>query len=98
MSKNELIKTAVERLRSAKTSMRCKELTEILTSLGFEVRDGSNGGHKIFVHHGIDLFKSGSFDCGHGANLQVKTVYVGKVITILKQYETELKQYLGERQ
>ena len=76
--------------------MRCKELTEILTSLGFEVRDGSNGNHKIFVHRGIDLFKSGSFDCGHGKTPTVKPVYVGKVITILKQYETELKQYLGE--
>lgn len=84
MSKSELISKTVGDLRSAKASMRCKELTEILTSFGFEMRDGKNAGHKIFVHHGIDLFKSGSFDCGHGKTPTVKPVYVGKIITILK--------------
>ncbi len=36
--------------------MRCQELADLLTELGFEVRDGKKAGHKVFVHHGIETF------------------------------------------
>jgi hypothetical protein len=70
--------------------IRCKELTELITGLGFVVRDGKRGGHKLFFHDSIAAFKSGSFDCGHGKNSVVRKVYVKKVLRILKQYESEL--------
>ncbi|XSG84782.1 MAG: hypothetical protein ACPW60_13755 [Methylohalobius sp. ZOD2] len=69
----------------------------MLVSLGFEVRDGKKAGHKVFVHHGMASFTSGAYTCGHGRNPEIKPAYIKKVAKLLKQYETELIQYLGEK-
>ncbi|WP_238985385.1 type II toxin-antitoxin system HicA family toxin [Nitrosococcus halophilus] len=71
-------------------------MAQCLERLGFEVRDGKKQGHKIFVHHGIAIFSSGAYTCGHGSNPEIKPVYIKKVIKLLKQYKAELIQYLGE--
>ena len=70
----------------------------MLASLGFGVRDGKKQGHKIFVHHGVSSFTSGAYTCGHGRNPEIKPVYIKKVVKLLRQYESELIQYLGENQ
>jgi hypothetical protein len=88
--------TVSERLTTASSSIRCQELAEMLSSLGFEVRDGKKQGHKVFVHHGVTSFTSGGYTCGHGRNPEIKPVYIKKVLRLLKQYGTELNQYLGE--
>ena len=88
----------VGRLLSAPSKMRCQELADILTSLGFEVRDGKKAGHKVFVHHGVAAFTSAGFTCGHGKNPEIKSVYVKKIARLIKQYEAELRAYLGEEQ
>ncbi len=98
MTERKLFDTVVERLRSAGAATRCKELTEMLASLGFEVRNGKNQGHRVFVHHGVPSFTSGSYTCGHGRNPEIKPAYIQKVGRLLKQYEAELILYLGENQ
>jgi hypothetical protein len=98
VAERELFDEAVDRLRSASAAIRCQELADMLESLGFEVRDGKKQGHKVFVHHGVTLFTSGGYTCGHGRNPEIKPVYVKKIVRLLRQYETELIQYLGENQ
>ncbi len=77
--------------------MRCAELTGLLEGLGFEVRDGRRGGHKVFIHDHISGFTSGSYNCEHGRNPEIKRPYVKKVLAVLRQHEQELKRYLEER-
>lgn len=98
MTERELFDRVLDRLRSASAAIRCQELADVLESLGFEVRDGKKQGHKVFVHHGVTSFTSGGYTCGHGRNPEIKPVYIKKVVKLLKQYETELIQYLGENQ
>jgi len=69
-------------------------LTTQLIELGFDVRDGKQGGHKIFVHQGLSAFYSGSFNCGHGKNPEIKPAYITKIIQILKQNQEALDYYL----
>ncbi|MEW8426131.1 MAG: type II toxin-antitoxin system HicA family toxin [Candidatus Thiodiazotropha sp.] len=87
----------LEQLSTGGSSIRCQELADKLISLGFEVRDGKKAGHKVFVHHGMESFTSGGYTCGHGRNPEIKPVYIKKVAKLLRQYETELIQYLGEQ-
>lgn len=98
MTERELFDMVVERLRSAGAAIRCQELADMLACLGFEVRDGKKQGHKVFVHHGVTSFTSGGYTCGHGRNPEIKPAYIKKVVKLLKQYETELIQYIGENQ
>lgn len=58
--------TIVKTLKNNKTNIRCDDLGDLLTQLGFEVRDGKRGGHKVFVHDGLPEFYSGSYNCDHG--------------------------------
>lgn len=92
-----MLDQAMKRLESAGASMRCAELTGLLEGLGFEVRNGRRGGHKIFIHDHIPGFTSGSYNCEHGRNPEIKRPYVKKVLAVLRQHEQELKRYLEER-
>lgn len=85
---------AMSKLASAGASMRCTEVTRLLEGLGFEVRDGRRGGHKVFVHEHIAGFISGSYNCEHGRNPEIKRPYIRKVLGILRQYEAELSRHL----
>jgi hypothetical protein len=87
---------AVARLEAAKASTSCSEMTALLTSLGFEVRSGKLGSHKVFVHDGLTDFHSGSYNGGHGRDPQIKRPYIVKILRILRQHEAELKSFLGE--
>jgi len=49
----------VETLQVSKANIRCDTLAEQLALLGFEVRDGKRGGHKVFFHDGISTFTLG---------------------------------------
>ena len=84
------------RLASAKASIRCSEMTELLTSLGYEVRNGKLGTHRMFFHDALPDFLSGSYNGGHGRDPQIKRPYVIKILRILRQHEPELKRFLGE--
>lgn len=80
----------VDTLEANINGVRCTDLTELLKSLGFDIRNGKRGGHKLFFHDGVPEFRSGSFDCGHKKNTVVKKPYIKKILKILKQYENEL--------
>ena len=86
-----LFDQAIAALESAGAAMRCSELTALLQSLGFVVRDGQKGGHKVFFHDQLPNFHSGSFNCDHGRNPQIKRPYIKKVIRVLREHESDLK-------
>lgn len=88
---------AIRKLSAAGASMRCAEVGKLLKSLGFDVRDGSRGGHKLFFHDHIEGFVSGAYNCDHGRNPEIKRPYIKKVLAILRQYEAELTRYLEKR-
>ena len=84
----------VTSLKGAGSTMRCKEVKALLVELGFTVRDGKRGGHKIFTHQHIQSFTSGSLNCDHGKNPEIKSPYIKKIIRVLEKYEQELVDYL----
>lgn len=90
------VKEVLHYLQQHKTNLCCQDISRALKRLGFEVRDGKLGGHKIYVHTGLSSFYSGSFNCGHGKNPEVKPAYVSKIIQVLTLYENEILHYLGE--
>lgn len=97
MGREEADKLYIKSLREleeAGANMRCAELTKILEKLGFTVRNGKRGGHRLFTHLGLPGFLGGSFDCGHGNNDEVKRFYVRSVRNILQEYDSQIKEYL----
>lgn len=89
---------AIADLEQRKRSMRCRELVATLEKLGFEVRDAKLGGHKVYTHPHLEDFTSGSINCDHGRNPQIKPAYVANVIRNLKQHRAALEEFLGDRQ
>lgn len=88
------LEQAIQQLTGAGASVRCRELAGLLEGLGFTVRDGKRGGHKVFVHAGLADFKSGGYNCDHGRDPEIKRPYIKKVLQILRHYEAELSRYL----
>ena len=97
MSARVVYEEVVSALRSTKASMRCAELTRQLERLGFEVRPGKRGGHRIMVHDGLTSFYSKPFNCGHGKNPEIKPAYVRQILKLLNNHEQELIRFLEER-
>ena len=83
-----------ETLRTRKSNLHCKEVKALLESLGFEVRDGKRGGHKLYFHDDLPKFTSGSYNCGHGKNPEIKSAYIAKIIRVLEMQESDLKLFL----
>jgi hypothetical protein len=90
-------KEIIEQLQLRKFNLCCEDVKQLLTRLGFDVRDGKLGGHKIYVHQGLPSFHSGSFNCGHGKNPEIKPAYITKIVQVLKQYKNELDAYLEKK-
>lgn len=93
---DDLLAQAINVLQERTTNIRCSELVAMLESLGFTVRKGANGGHRVFIHNRLDGFYSSSFDGGHGRDDIVKTVYVRSAKRILLEHETDLRALLEE--
>jgi len=83
-------------LLDGKGSLRCAEVSALLQQLGFAVRDGKRGGHKLYFHNGIPEFYSGSFNCGHGRNPEIKAAYITKIVRTIDTHEAALKKHLRE--
>lgn len=90
----KIVDDCLRALKDAGASYRCSELVKILETLGFTVRDGRRGGHKVFVHVGLRGFHGGNFNCGHGKNPEVKPVYVRQVCRLIQEYRPELSNFL----
>ena len=82
---------AVETLRQRRKNLRCSEVRTILGDLGFNVRDGTQGNHKVYSHPNIPQFHGSNFDCGHGKDPILKAVYIDNIRKVLQQYESDLK-------
>lgn len=54
-------------------------MTKLLEGLGFSVKDDKRGGHKVFTHDGIQSFRTGSYNCEHGRNPEIKRPYIPKI-------------------
>lgn len=91
-----LLEDVIGVLSAAKKSIRCDELANQLGRLGFDVREGKSKGHRVFIHGGLQSFTSGSYNCGHGRNPEIKMPYISNVLRILRQHEAEILNYLGE--
>jgi nucleoside-triphosphatase THEP1 len=94
MNEKTNVKKVIHELQQHKSGLCCEKVKRLLARLGFDVRDGKQGGHKVFVHQGLSSFHSGSFNCGHGRNPEIKPAYITKIIQILKQNQDELADYL----
>jgi len=94
MTGRKIYENALEQLSNSRANMRCADLTNLLNKLGFEVRDGKRGGHKVFVHDGISGFYSDSYNCGHGKNPEIKPAYIRKIERLLHQYKDEIVKHL----
>lgn len=85
----------IHQLSDAGASLRCDEMRQLLTSLGFVVRDGKKAGHKIVTHPQLAGFFSTSYTCGHGSNPELKPSYIKTIRKVLLRYEQALRD-LGE--
>lgn len=77
--------------------MRCEEAKKLLLQLGFDVKDGKRGGHKVFTHQHLPSFQSIGLNCDHGKNPEIKRPYIKKIIKLLEQHEEDLIKYLEKR-
>lgn len=84
---------ALRTLSDREASLRCRELVQLLVELGFNVRDGRLGGHKIVHHAGLHPhgWRGIGFNCGHNPHDNVRAVYVRRVRAVIEEY----RDYLG---
>lgn len=84
---------ALQLLKERKASLRCREVVQLLTDLGFEVRDAASGGHKVVTHPRLqELHKwpGTNFNCGHNPNHEVRSSYIGKLRRVIEDYREDL--------
>lgn len=89
---------ALGRLKGSAANLRCSEVRDILSGLGFKIKDGKKSpGHKMYSHPFIRDFFGGDYNCGHGKDPQVKRTYIGNIINVLEELEHDIKKYLSTR-
>ena len=74
----------------------CKEFTNILKDLGFQIESCGSAGHKIAKHPAIELTLYPNFNCGHNQGVAIKRPYINKLYKFVKQHEDAIKEYLNE--
>ena len=77
---------------SANTS--CKELTNLLIDLGFNIENCGSAGHKIARHPAVSLIEYPNYNCGHNKGEAVKRPYIKKLYKFVKQHEEAIQEYL----
>lgn len=85
----------IDLLRQRKNTLRRSELTQALGSLGFHVRAGKKGNHRVVSHPGLKGFEGTRFDGGHGADAQIKLPYVLQMIKVIETWKDELEKVTG---
>ena len=81
---------------AAGANTSCHEFTSLLKKLGFDIRDGSNGGHKIATHDGIKLTveDGANYNCGPNPGTMVKRGYVKHFLGIVDDNEVKLRRHI----
>lgn len=77
--------------RHRTAGLRCEEVCTGLRHMGFEVRNGRRGGHKIVTHDRLKDFFGTDFNCGHGRNDVVKEAYIKKLLRVIGEWQDELE-------
>ena len=84
------VRGVIDRLSTC-GSIRCNDMIQLLTGLGFAVRDGKKPGHKVITHPELVKFTSAAITCGHGRNPQVKPIYVARIRQLLAIHADDLE-------
>jgi hypothetical protein len=80
----------------AGSGLSCSEVKSLLTDLGFNVRSGAKGGHKVVTHpKGLTDFFSTGYNCKGGSG-PVDRNYLGKLISVVKMHKDEIRKHNGE--
>lgn len=85
----------IDLFQQKRRSLPCSEATRELQRLGFRVRDGRRGGHKVISHPDLKEFRGASFNGGHGSDDELKPADVGNLVKMLKLHKDELEKVLG---
>jgi hypothetical protein len=84
--------SVIKKLRQSRANIACEELVRLLTKLGYQVREGRRGNHRVFTLAALPNWPGGNFDCGHGRNPPVLPAYITNVAKILEQHQTEIER------
>ena len=80
----------------AASGLSCADVRALLTRVGFNVKDGKRGGHKVVTHPHLPGFYSTGYNC-RGSGGPVDRNYLGHLLNVIRRYEEPLKRYLGEQ-
>lgn len=76
---------------SANTS--CKDFTQLLEDLDFEILSCGSAGHKIAKHPAISLTEYPDYNCGHNQGSPMKRPYMKKIYKFIKLHKEAIKEY-----
>lgn len=83
-------------LGKRKGTIKKSEFINILELIGFTVRAGKRGKHYTYSHQAFVVHPGGTFNGEHGKDENIKVPYILNCIRLMRRYEQELKEYLGE--
>ncbi len=72
----------------------CKEFTNLLLALGFQIENCGSAGHKIARHPAVSLIEYPNYNCGHNMGEAVKRPYIKKLYKFVKQHESAIKEHM----
>lgn len=72
----------------------CKEFTNLLIALGFQIENCGSAGHKIARHPAVSLIEYPNYNCGHNKGEAVKRPYIKKLYKFVKQHENAIKEHM----
>jgi hypothetical protein len=70
---------AISNIPVSGKNVTCSDITKILKSLGYTVRNGKRGGHKVFFNDSVPGFSGSGYNCGHGRDPILKRGYVVRI-------------------
>lgn len=85
-------------LKTRKNSIKRSTLIKLLKSIGFTVRPGTSGAHFTYTHKAFVVHPGGTFNGEHKKDAIIKLPYILDAIKILTKHETELREFLGEKE
>ena len=85
----ESVQDAITKLEDCITNTSAEDLRKMLVNLGFEVKDGRRGGHKLIKHQGLPEFFSSSYNAGAKRNGIIKKFYIKGIIKVLKTHKED---------
>ena len=79
----------------AGNGLPCERVRALLGQLGFSVKDGGRGGHKVVTHDYLPEFFSAGYNC-KGGNGIVDRNYVGALLRVLRTHRDGIRRHMGE--